>query len=376
MNCRLCGRKGLQSLYSVSGIPIFQNRVYPSLTTALNAPLGTVKLVRCSSCGFIFNAAFDPALLEYDECYQNEQACSPAFEQHLDEVVSLLEKRGITGKRIVEIGCGKGTFLKKLWLKGHEAFGVDPAYEGTDSRVVRGVFGAEHAAFGGEVFILRHVLEHIAEPLDFLHDIAKNVNYQGKIFIEIPNFDWIIEQRAFWDIFYEHCNYFCPETLNGLFHHAEWGTFFQGQYLFVWADLKDLKSAAEYSSCLVKTPLEDLAAPLRKSRKQASARIKEYAPILVWGAAAKGSTIVNLLDKNRELIPYLVDINPRKQNGWIGGSGHPILSPSVLADEDQSKNILVVNGNYFEEICATVDDSKFTCYSLEEKPKSSGSQNE
>jgi len=40
----------------------------------------------------IFNAAFDASLLDYDADYQNEQACSGIFRQHLDDVKAIIQQ--------------------------------------------------------------------------------------------------------------------------------------------------------------------------------------------------------------------------------------------------------------------------------------------
>ena len=74
-----------------------------------------------------------------------------------------------------------------------------------------------------------------------------------------------------------------------------------------------------------------------------------YGPLAVWGAGAKGSTFVNILDKEKKAIQYVIDINPAKQNNFIGGTGHPIFDPDILLKQPV-KNILIMNENYTEEI--------------------------
>lgn len=102
----------------------------------------------------------------YDEYYQNEQGVSPAFQKHLERVADIVETR--LGKdRLVEVGCGKGYFLRfTLTICGITSLGFDPAYEGDDPRVRREVFSPgmfDHA----RGVVLRHVLEHIPQPIDF-----------------------------------------------------------------------------------------------------------------------------------------------------------------------------------------------------------------
>ena len=60
--------------------------------------------------GLVYNQAFDPGLMQYDEHYQNEQAVSPLFKTHLESVAQIISKT-IGRSSLVEVGCGKGFFL-------------------------------------------------------------------------------------------------------------------------------------------------------------------------------------------------------------------------------------------------------------------------
>ena len=55
-------------------------------------------------------------------------------------------------------------------------------------------------------FLLRHVLEHIPNPFEFLLRLKEANGRKGRIYIEVPCFDWICEHCAWFDIFYEHVN--------------------------------------------------------------------------------------------------------------------------------------------------------------------------
>ena len=105
----------------------------------------------------------------YDDHYQNEQAVSPLFRQHLKSVSEIID-RCIGRKSLVEVGCGKGFFLEMLLEKGFDITGFDPIYEGRNPRIRRQNFqpGVDIQAEG---VILRHVLEHIQDPVGFLRRI-------------------------------------------------------------------------------------------------------------------------------------------------------------------------------------------------------------
>lgn len=156
----------LHELYRVEQLPIFQNRMYHTALEGRNCPKGDMQLVEDLTTGLVYNAAFRPELMVYDKHYQNEQAVSPLFQQHLDTVASIIDQR-MGKERVVEVGCGKGHFLETLLAKGFDVTGFDPTYEGGNPRVKRQYFapGVIEKANG---LILRHVLEHIQNPVGFL----------------------------------------------------------------------------------------------------------------------------------------------------------------------------------------------------------------
>lgn len=102
-----------------------------SQIAALNTVRGDMNLCFCSSCGFIYNKHFDPTLLSYGAEYDNTQICSPLFSKYIYDLVQhLIVDCGIRNQRIIEVGCGKGHFLKELCSSdeiGNRGIGFDPS---------------------------------------------------------------------------------------------------------------------------------------------------------------------------------------------------------------------------------------------------------
>jgi len=232
--------KKLRELYSIDQLPIFQNRMYDTEAEATKCPKGDIRLVEDLQTGLVYNASFRPELMVYDEHYQNEQAVSPLFQEHLESVAKIVE-RTMGRHDLVEVGCGKGYFLELLLQHGFDITGFDPAYEGTNTRIERHYF-EQSLGIKASGLILRHVLEHIQDPVDFLMRLKDANGGSGFIYIEVPNFDWICSRRAWFDIFYEHVNYFRLADFDRIFDKVvESGTVFGEQYLYVIAELASLK---------------------------------------------------------------------------------------------------------------------------------------
>ena len=346
-------------VFRQSKVPVFQNKVYRTNMEALQVPIADVELVQSDVSGFIFNKVFNQKLMQYDVNYQNEQANSVFFQKHLRSVLDLLNSFGLKGKKVIEVGCGKGVFFELMLNEGIDCWGFDPTYEGNNPRIMKDYFSEKLNDINADVIIMRHTLEHIPKPFSFIHTIAKANNYKGYLYVEVPTFDWIVEKRAFWDIFYEHCNYFTEQSLGLMFNNAVTGNLFGGQYIYLWADLSKLKSSV--SSDVRFTRRDSLI--FQDRLKYYQDFLKKHDGLAIWGAGAKGSTFLNLLDKGKNYIKYVVDINPAKQDKYVAGTGHPIFSPAIL-DSIPVQNILVMNENYLDEIEQTIGARKINIFNL------------
>ncbi len=345
--------EGFHQLFLQKKVPLFQNKVYKNQEIALKAGFGDVKLVQSKVSGFVFNQDFDGSLMDYDENYHNEQSNSPFFKNHQQNVFALLDGFGLKAKSIVEIGCGKGDFFEILKSHQLSCVGFDPSYEGNDPSIVKDYFSEKHK-IQADLVILRHTLEHIENPHQFIQQIAKINNRAGYIFIEVPTFDWIINKNAFWDVFYEHSNYFSIQSLTSMFSKSQSGYLFGGQYIYCYAKLSDLRETIPQQDFVP----YDTKAFLGEFEKW-SKFISSGKNIAIWGAGAKGSTFLNLIDPQKKFIKAVIDVNPNKQNKFIAVTGHPILAPEKLT-EINCDHLIVMNENYMNEIKKTVSDLKIT----------------
>jgi len=231
-------------IFKAQDLPIHQNVIYSTVEEAIACPRGNISLVQDDETGLIYNADFNPTAMTYNEDYQNEQAFSLTFQKHLDQVVSIIGKI-FYKMNIVEIGCGKGWFLELLRGHGFNVKGVDPAYEGDKDYIVKDYFSS-NLNLNAEAIILRHTLEHIQNPVEFLESIADANNHSGLIYIEVPSLEWIQARKAWFDIFYEHVNYFRLIDFENIFGKIiDKGLLFGGQYIYVIGDLASLGKAKE-----------------------------------------------------------------------------------------------------------------------------------
>jgi len=185
------------------------------------------------------------------------------------------------------------------------------------------------------------VLEHISDPVRFLRMMA-DANGGGRIYIEVPCLDSILVHRAWFDIFYEHVNYFRLTDLERMFGevHAS-GRIFGGQYLYVVAELATVRAP--------QAPILPLAFPSDFLGTLAGPRLSSND--VIWGAASKGVIYALLRERLGCPAAVAVDMNPAKQGMHLPGTGLEILSPEhCLARIAPGSRICVMNSNYLDEI--------------------------
>jgi hypothetical protein len=336
---------GDDRLYAIEQVPVLQNRLFDTAAEARNCLRGDVELRVDPATGIVTNTAFDPGRVSYDRSYNNEQSSSPAFGRHLDDV-ALLIRRQLGDRRLFEIGCGKGTFLERLAGYGCEIGGCDPTYEGSNPAVTQAFFSAD-AGIRRRQLILRHVLEHVADPVAFLRMLA-DVNGGGSIYIEVPCLDWIIDHCAWFDIFYEHVNYFRVDDFRRIFGRLQTHRLFGGQYMAIIADLATLRDPDAIRAQAEK----EVPVSFPKAFGPPDPTDAEPGDV-VWGAASKGVIYALVRERLGCPVSATVDVNPAKQLRYLPSTGVPILSPAMLVDRlPRGGRVMVMNSNYLAEIIA------------------------
>jgi SAM-dependent methyltransferase len=330
-------------LYEQRQLPTFQNRMYNSVEEARNCPRGDLQLVENLGSGLVYNAAFLPELMRYDDHYQNEQGLSPLFHAHLEMVADIIERQIGRGS-LIEVGCGKGYFLELLAERGFDITGFDPTYEGSNPRVQHHYF-APGVGMRGDALVLRHVLEHVQDPYQFLDQLRLANGGSGLIYIEVPCFDWICQHRVWFDIYYEHVNYFRGADFQRMFGSVrESGRLFGEQYLYVVADLASLRPPQRDPGDAVRFPADFLA---RLNDPHGT----PGAPTAIWGGASKGVIFALLKERSGAPVSTVIDINPAKQGKYVAATGLLIQTPAqALAQLPAGATIFVMNSNYLEEI--------------------------
>lgn len=370
--CPVCQRPSSAPFFKIKRAPIFCNVLHESALSARQAPCRGIELVLCEHCALIYNAKFEPEIVQYSPGYQNQLHASERFRSFAKELSSKLVKRhGLSGRSAIEIGCGDGFFLERLVESGmHKGIGYDPAAgEGTVQRkspavqIVPELFNFDQGAEPVDAMFCRHVFEHVGNPLEFLSRLRSSIAGRNTlVYFEVPDATRMLEAVMVWDVIFEHFTYWTSAALNSLFVRCGFNplsvsTDFGSQFLMLearpsawpsqrlWpttaqvrATKSQCRSFEEASTKLIsywKTALRDLRTQGRKA--------------VIWGAGSKGITFANVVAGHEPLLAGIIDINPEKQGKYVAFSGLPVLPPSQLS-ELRPDVVILMNEIYALEV--------------------------
>jgi cyclopropane fatty-acyl-phospholipid synthase-like methyltransferase len=319
--------------------------------------------------------------MDYDPRYENSLYFSPRFREYLDALVDDLDRTySLAGKHVIDVGCGRGDFLKALCKRTKcSGFGFDKSYEPdrSDGALDQGeiefivdFYGPAYAHYPVDVLTCRHVLEHIEDPPEFLSMIRNTLRDRDGVvvFFEVPNALYTVRQLGIWDIIYEHVSYFTEESLSSLFSTEGFDVtsveeVFGGQFLALHA-----RHFPEGHFSALMTPgaacIESLDADVHAFQNRYRNKIDQWAErmeqiqrtgqrAVIWGTGSKGVTFLNAL-RITDSIPYAVDINPRKHGFFVAGTGQEVVPPDFLRDY-RPDIVVVMNRIYEQEIRSMLD---------------------
>lgn len=214
----------VDALFRQDAVPVHSCELIGFSADALACPTGAIELVIEPSSGLVSNRRFDPHTQAFSHQYEETQSFSAHFSAYARGLAErLIADHDLTGKRILEIGCGKGYFLVELCrLAGATGIGIDPSaapdrfadVADADVTFLCERLAPHHDALAPDFVICRHTLEHIADPVAFLSLVHQTFRERHvPFYLDVPDATRILREGAFWDVYYEHCQYFTPDSL-------------------------------------------------------------------------------------------------------------------------------------------------------------------
>jgi len=383
--CRSCGASDLENILSLGRTPLAN-----ALLTEeqLSAPEETfpLDLAFCARCTLVqITETVPPEKLFREYFYLS--SFSDTMLRHAEEIVSrLVAERGLGAESlVVEVASNDGYLLQYYARAGVPVLGVEPAENiARIARDERGIptlcefFGDELAgrlaAEGRQADVIHanNVLAHVADLNGVVRGFARLLKPGGVAVIEVPYVAEMVERCEFDTIYHEHLCYFSLTALERLFARHGLSVVDVERLSIHGGTLRIFVGKGEGDGGRGRSPavsrlLEEERAwgvgdidfyrgfgarveGLRADLTALLARLKaEGRRVAVYGASAKGSTLLNYFRLGRETLDFVVDRSTVKQGYYTPGTHLGIHPPTRLLEE-MPDYVLLLTWNFADEI--------------------------
>jgi SAM-dependent methyltransferase len=346
-----------------------------------------LRVLVCEQCWLVQAEAYSRAAELFNEEYAYFSSFSVEWLSHAKKYVEqMIERFSLTNSSVVgEVAANDGYLLQFVKEKGISCYGIEPTASTANAARLKGIeiiqdflnvkLAADLRQQGRTVDLLaaNNVLAHVPDVNDFSQACRMLLNADGVLTCEFPHLLNLISQNQFDTIYHEHFSYLSFGTVvsifakNGLnvFDVEKIGT--HGGSLRVYAQRSDTgkhnidtrveqlvaeESMAGMTSIAFYCGFQEQAEQVKNDFLKFLIEKKEQGKIVVgYGAAAKGNTLLNFAGVKSDLIKYVVDRSPHKQNKFMPGSRIPIVNEDRLK-LDKPDYVVIFPWNLFEEIKA------------------------
>jgi SAM-dependent methyltransferase len=379
--CRACGQEGLEPILSFGSVPL-ANSLLTSKQLDQVEQRYPLDLVFCPNCTLV-QIPFTVPPEDIFCHYLYFSSFSDTVLEHSRQLVELLIKeRNLNSQSLViELASNDGYLLQYFVQKGIPALGIDPAVNVARIAKQRGVptltdfFTADLAkklkkdGKTADVIIANNVLAHVADLSGFVEGIKILLKKDGIAVIEVPSVKQLIDNHEFDTIYHEHLCYFSITALDYLFkrhdllisdiqlidiHGGSLRLFITHPSAV--GDRKRIKQLLEeeekwgvhlfdfYEDFAGKIKwLKSVVCDITYGLKSRDRRIAAY------GAAAKGSILLNTFGLEKDVIDFVADRSTYKQGKYMPGVHIPIVPPKKLLEE-MPDYVLLLTWNFSKEI--------------------------
>ncbi len=365
--CIVCGDPlDGEPLMSLDGMPASAQDIPGADQVAQDAGV-TLRLHQCRNCGLV---QFDCQPVDYyRDVIRSGGYSTTMVNLRTSQYRHLIDTYGLEGKKFLEVGCGRGEFLKVLTGFPVEAYGVEHRQPLVDIavadglKVVPGFTETEDTVLGVhgpyDVFLSFNFLEHQPQPGVMLDCIYKNLSEGGMGLVTVPSLEYILQYDGYYELIRDHIAYYTFDTLRYLLEHHGFQVLEEEMVnrdtLSVIvrkvpghkSDGGQVPAAVDISG--LKASLADIRAQMEKLTAGLEAHGRSLA---IWGASHQGFTLAATTCLG-EKASYIIDSAPFKQGRFAPASHLPIVAPDYYPEHPVDV-ILIVAPGYTEEIAGVI----------------------
>jgi SAM-dependent methyltransferase len=343
-------------------------------------PRYPLDVVFCPSCTLVQLQYTVPAEAIFSDYAYYSSFSSTLLAHSREHAHDLIGSRNLmSDSLVIELASNDGYLLRTFVEEGIPVLGIDPAIGPADAAeaigvpTVREFFGADVAyrltskGIRADVVIANNVLAHVPDLNGFVEGIATILADDGIAEIEVPYVRELIERLEFDTIYHEHLCYFSVTALGALFDRH--GLFLNrvrpfpihggSLRLTIGRRREEEDSVRAHLKAEAAEGLDrfdhyrgfgDRVEGLQASIREMLERLQRSGKrIAAYGAAAKGTILLNSSGIGNDLIAFIADKSPHKQGKLMPGVRIPIVGPERLLDE-MPDHVLLLAWNFRDEI--------------------------
>ena len=384
MQCRFCKTELIHEFIDLINAPASNSFLSRE---QLNEPevFFPLKVLVCHKCFLVQVDEYKKSDAIFDSDYVYFSSFSTSWLAHAKRYTEMITERlQLTPhSKVIEIASNDGYLLQNFVKTGIPVLGIEPTKNTAAVAVQKGIetitefFGsalAKRLAASGtmaDLFLGNNVLAHVPDIVDLVKGMKIILKPVGVVTMEFPHLLQLIRHSQFDTIYHEHFSYLSFYSVKQIFES-------QGLEMFDVEEIPthggSLRIYAKHAGAEQHVIKESVQLLIDKEINEGIANLEYYSnfrakvihvklgflqflvdtktknqSVAAYGAAAKGNTLLNYCGVKNDLISFVVDANPNKQNKFLPGSHIPVTNEQMLKDR-KPDFVVIFPWNLKEEI--------------------------
>lgn len=375
MKCDLCHQDTSTQFLDLGQQPLANK--YPTREMFAGEDFFPLKVLFCTNCKNV-QLGTKVSRERMFEDYYYLSSVNPGLVRHFNEFAKQLADK----KLVVDVGSNDGILLKPLKEMGVKAIGIEPSVNvgkiANDAglETIISFFDTESVEefkkkYGpSDAIVASSIFTHLEDPHQFIEDVKLGLTDDGAFIIEVEYIGNMIRDVQFERFYLDRIFYYSLTSLSKLYalHGMYVGDvemiephggslrvvgYKEGMGPGVSEAVK--KFLAEEEETLTEAKMMAFSKTVDEYLTLFKTKLEEYKKegvyVAGYGAPARVATICNYGHIGPELIEFIVDDSPLKQNKFSPGTHIPIMPKTHLDSLAKKPDLLVVFAyEYFDDI--------------------------